>query len=76
MACSLFPPILFNLILSSYNENKNEHDDSIIRKLCLKNNVKIIGMHDYFPFYFHDEIHAINGSWTSKHWQAAQRFKL
>lgn len=76
MACSLFPPNLFNIIVKSYNEHKNEHDDNIIRNLCHKNHIKIIGLHAYFPFYFHDELNAINGSWKSKHWQDAQRFKL
>lgn len=73
---SLYPPSLINTFIAELPHYKLTHlqDDRFLMEVCIKHNFEIIGLHDYYPGYFHDEISPINGSATRPHWIAAQRF--
>lgn len=66
--CTLYPPFLF----SKFNEmdkkdieNYLYNDDSFFKKFLNRNNIKIIGLYNYYPFKFHTKIGALNpGQYT------------
>ena len=77
--CSaLYPPSCFKTFLNEFNKYKikNTQDDTFYAKVCAKHNINIIGLYDYYPGYFHDEINPINGgSCRIPRWLKCQRYK-
>ena len=46
-------------------ENYLYNDDSFFKKFLNRNNIKIIGLYNYYPFKFHTKIGALNpGQYT------------
>lgn len=74
---ALYPPSSYNTFLKEFKKYKikDNQDDGFYAKVCHKNNIKIIGLYDYYPGYFHDEIEPINGgSCNIPRWKKQQRF--
>ena len=54
---------------------KDNQDDGFYAKVCQKYKIQIIGLYNYYPGFFHDEIKPINGgSCKIPRWQKQQRF--
>ena len=74
---SLYPPSCFEIFHRDFSKYKikNNQDDGFYTKVCHIRNIKIIGLYDYYPGFFHDEINPINGgSYKISRWIKAQRF--
>jgi hypothetical protein len=74
MACSLFPPSVFDLILKSMKDNTNLHDDALFPKVFAENNIRVVGLYDKFPGIWHDETCPLNGTINVPAWIAMQTF--
>lgn len=76
-ASGLIPPNVNEYVKRQFGQNnmKPYGEDDFLRFYARDADIKIIGLHDYYPFYFHDEIGAINGSVNYPHWIRRQRFK-
>lgn len=75
-ACSLIPPIVNPFIAKKFHNNSISltHEDEFLRNYAHENKIEVIGLHDHFPFHFHDEIKPITGSKSIKLWQKWERF--
>ena len=75
-ASGLIPPNVNEYIKLQFKQNKMKlsGEDNFLRFYAKNAKIKIIGLHDYFPFYFHDEQNPITGSQNSVRWQKMQRF--
>lgn len=75
---ALYPPSAYKTFQQEFSnyEIKDNQDDGFFAKVCKKNDIEIIGLYDYYPGFFHDEIEPINGgSCNIPRWQKQQRFK-
>lgn len=74
---ALYPPEQYKLFWNEFTSNtpKGCQDDGFFAKLCHTNNIQIIGLYEYYPGYFHDEIDPLNGgSINIPRWVKQQRF--
>ena len=66
--CTLYPPFLFSKFDEMDKkdiENYLYNDDSFFKKFLNRNNIKIIGLYNYYTFKFHTKIGALNpGQYT------------
>lgn len=66
--CTLYPPKLFSKFTEEDKKNVEHYlnnDDWFFKKFLNKNDIKIIGLHDYYPFKFHTKISPLNpGQYT------------
>lgn len=76
-AAGLIPPNVNAYTKKQFEENKmKDHaEDDFLRFYARDAKIKIIGLHDYYPFYFHDEINPITGSQNRSFWITRQRYK-
>ena len=76
-ASGLIPPIVNEYTAKQFElgKMKDHAEDDFLRYYAKSANIKIIGLHDYYPFYFHDETEPITGSINRPFWITRQRFK-
>lgn len=76
-ASGLIPPNVNVYIKSQFEQNKmkDSAEDDFLRYYAKDAKIKIISLHNYYPFYFHDEINPITGSDNRYWWKTRQRFK-
>lgn len=74
MACTLFPPSVFSMLLNAMETNHSLHDDALFPKIFMQNNINVIGLYDKFPGFFHDETLPLNGSDNISAWKSMQQF--
>lgn len=75
-AAGLIPPNVNAYTKKQFEENKmkDKEEDDFLRFYARDAKIKIIGLHDYYPFYFHDEIDPITGSQNRSFWITRQRY--
>lgn len=68
--CTLYTPLYYPIWLHEFKKYHGDylHDDSFIRMTAAKAGMRLISLHDYWPFKFHDEINPINGSMNNPQW--------
>lgn len=74
---ALYPPSAYETFQQEFSKYKikDNQDDGFYAKVCQNKKIKIIGLYDYYPGFFHDEIKPINGgSCRIPRWQKQQRF--
>lgn len=72
-----YPPSAYETFQQEFSKYKikDNQDDGFYAKVCQNKKIKIIGLYDYYPGFFHDEIKPINGgSCRIPRWQKQQRF--
>lgn len=75
MACSLFPPAVYDAVLSKYHSNPNMTDDILFPQVFQATNTPVVALHNHFPGYFHNEVSPMNGSDKFIEWKRMQIFK-
>lgn len=75
-ACGLIPPVVNTHIKEQFilGNMKDYAEDDFLRYYARDAHIEIIGLHDYYPFYFHDESEPLTGSINRPFWITRQRY--
>lgn len=74
MACTLFPPSIFEPVLTARIQHPKLHDDALFPLVFQSLKIPVIGLHTKFPGFFHDESSPMNGSTNMPGWTTMQTF--
>ena len=74
MACTLFPPSVYSMILDAVSKNNILHDDALFPKVFEQHHIQVVGLYDKFPGIWHDETCPLNGTVNMPAWVGMQTF--